>query len=100
MTYNEYLDICQIFARDSEAWLGIDDGAFYTTAQTSAGWEESCDNAHGGLDVSWAFHKTEKEVKEEAPGMYARLIVETVKCMIDNQESYDTMWEVVSAFND
>ncbi len=100
MTYDEYVAACKDFSKNSQEWIRMENGKFYTTNQTSEGWEESCDNAHGGLDVSWAFRKAEKDVEKEAPGMYARQIVETVKCMIDNQESHDTMWEVVSIFED
>ena len=100
MTYNEYAAACKNFSRNSQEWIGMDSRKFYTTSQTSEGWEESCDNAHGGLDVSWAFHRAEKDIEEEAPGMYARQIIETVKCMIDNRESYDTMWETANTFED
>ena len=100
MTYNEYLESCLIFSHDSQQYIGLDGTKFYTTPQNGTGWEESCDNSHGGLDVSWAFHFSEEKVKEEAPSMYARQIIESVRCMIDNEVDYDTMREVISQFED
>lgn len=100
MTYNEYLESCLIFSHDSQDYIGLDRAKFYTTTQNGTGWEESCDNANGGLDVSWSFHLPEEEVKKQAPSMYARQIVECVRAMIDNEVDYDTMREAISQFED
>ena len=31
------------------------------------GWTSSCDNAHGGVGVGWAFGKSEAEIRRLAP---------------------------------
>lgn len=54
MKFNDYLSACRQFSKDTAEWGALDSYKFYTT--TGDGWEESCDNASGGIDVSWAFH--------------------------------------------
>ena len=59
-----YAEICKSFSKDTAEWGGIDDFKFYTTKGTS--WEETSDNAHGGVDVSWAFHLPADEIEMRA----------------------------------
>jgi hypothetical protein len=65
MTIKEYVFICKKFAFDSREWYELPDGPWFTTAGIEE-WEESCDNAHGGIDVSWAFHKTDETIEAAA----------------------------------
>ena len=75
MNYKTYLEACKKFARDSEPWLRKDDCSFYVTRGDDSDWVESCDNACGGIDVSWAFHMTDEKIEQEAPERYAQEII-------------------------
>lgn len=59
-----YAEICKSFSKDTSEWGGLDDYSFYTTDSSS--WEETSDNAHGGVDVSWAFHLSDEEIEMRA----------------------------------
>ena len=59
-----YAEICKRFSNDTSEWGGLDDYKFYTT--DGAGWEETSDNAHGGVDVSWAFQLSDGEIEMRA----------------------------------
>lgn len=63
MTKNEYLKICIKFAEDTANWGGLEN-KFYSTH--TAGWVETADNEHGGIDVSWAFHKSQEYIEAHA----------------------------------
>lgn len=63
MTKNEYLKICVKFAADTANWGGLENKHYSTYA---AGWAETTDNEHGGIDVSWAFHKSPKYIEKHA----------------------------------
>lgn len=65
MLVKEYVESCVRFAHDTSKWPKLNGIKFYTTAP-DCGWEESCDNAHGGLDVSWAFHESAEVIAQEA----------------------------------
>lgn len=51
MTYYAYLNDCNDFARCSADWSDLDPRKPYITTN-GHGWQESCDNANGGIDVS------------------------------------------------
>lgn len=55
MNLNYYIEACKKFAEDTKEWGGLDRFKHYTSHDTD-GWRETSDNAHGGIDVSWAFH--------------------------------------------
>lgn len=100
MTYNEYLNACLDFAEKSQDWLGIDRTQFYTTSVDEGGWRESCDNAHGGIAVDWAFNLSAEKVRELCPGEYAREILGLMRSMVDDECDYDTMYDALAEFND
>ena len=100
MTYNEYLNACLDFAEKSQDWLWLDRTQFYTTSIDEGGWRESCDNAHGGIAVDWAFKLGAAKVRELCPGEYARQILDIMRCMIDDEDDYDTMRDMLEDFND
>lgn len=60
--YEAYLESCLAFAKDTTTWDNLPRSQHYTTDGHES-WEESCDNAHGGLDVRWAFHRAEDYIK-------------------------------------
>lgn len=99
MTYVSYLESCLAFAADTANWMGLNHWDYYTTSSID-GWCESCDNAHGGFGVSWAFHRTPEEIRNEAPGEYARVIVDEFRCALDNDCDRDTLYSVLSQFDD
>lgn len=98
MTYNEYLSASIDFARDTKNWSRLDSSKYYTTSNT--GWRDTCDNAHGGLDVSWAFRLRAQEVRDQCPGMYARAILDLVRTCLDNDCDSDTMYDILDDFHD
>lgn len=100
MTYNEYLNACLDFAEKSQDRLGIDRTQFYTTSVDEGGWRESCDNAHGGIAVDWAFKLSAEKVRELCPGEYAREILDLMRSMVDDECDYDTMYDALAEFND
>ena len=71
MTVEEYTKICLNFAEDTKNDGDLDDGRFFVTYR--GGWISSCDNAHGGIGLRWAFGKTEDEIRRLAPEMFAKL---------------------------
>lgn len=69
MNLEEYILTCKNFAHDTQDWGGLIDCKFYTTDGVGC-WDESFDNAHGGLDIAWAFHCTDEEIEAEARWRY------------------------------
>ena len=93
-----YADICKRFAADTKEWSRLDDSRFYTT--NHSGWCESCDNAHGGLDVSWAFHLDEKRIEESAAEELFELLMEKLRLALDDEwdiEGYDLIYGTFSS---
>lgn len=66
MTITAYTNAAIKFAKDSADWADMDTRAFYSTSGTDI-WAETCDNAHGGLLLDWAFHLSEDEIRTSAP---------------------------------
>ena len=65
LTVEEYTKICLRFAEDTKNDGDLDDGRFFVTYR--GGWMSSCDNAHGGVGVRWAFGKSAEEIRRLAP---------------------------------
>ena len=65
MTAEEYTEICLQFAEDTKNDGALDEGRFFVTYR--GGWMSSCDNAHSGVGVRWAFGKNETEIRRLAP---------------------------------
>ena len=76
-TLEEYREAVRKFLADSADWAGLEPYTFYTTGHYRYDWAETCDNAHGGLDLSWAFYATRDQGGTGAgpgrPGIYAPL---------------------------
>ena len=69
MNYNfkDYKNGVLSFASNTKEWDKLDEYKFYTACNSYDEWEETSDNANGGLDVSWAFHQeniTDVEILE------------------------------------
>lgn len=96
MTYTNFLLDCLDFAKKSSDWADLDH-PFYTT--NGNGWQESCDNNCGGIDVSWAFHCRADDIRKDAPQHYADAIIELVQLAIDDGWDADTMQSLVDQFS-
>lgn len=94
MLIQEYVKSCIQFSHDTYKWAELDDTKFYTTTP-NGGWEETCDNAHGGLDVSWAFKLTSGKIKEFGPQEFVNRCCEEITALIDNEVDYDTLRDAV-----
>jgi hypothetical protein len=59
--FQNYTKAVRKFIEDSKEWGALDQYKFYTCEMTVGepeivgAWKETPDNAHGGLDVAWAF---------------------------------------------
>lgn len=91
-----YTQSCKQFANDTKEWAALDEYKWYTTPGNAEGWEESPGNERGGIDVSWAFHKSEAEIEVEAPQQFVNLLLEAVDiaCDID----YDIVGNATNVF--
>lgn len=58
-TFSQYKEGLETFLRESEEWEELDRFRFYSANRF--GYYESCDNANGGLDVSWAFNAARED---------------------------------------
>lgn len=94
MTLDEYILTAKNFSRDTEDWGGLVDCKFYTT--DGAGyWDESPDNAHDGLDISWAFHCTGREIENEAKWRYESELEQELTDALDDRDFDLQQWHAV-----
>lgn len=84
MRISEYTEICLKFAKDTKNYNELDSYAFYTT-DGAFEWKESCDNAHGGLSVKWAFHKAAEYIKENAAQEMMDELCSLIQCALDDE---------------
>lgn len=70
----KYKQCCKDFAHESREWYQIDPYNYYQMNFGGSGWGETSDGGNGIFDVSWAFHKTAKEIEKEARGEFERMI--------------------------
>lgn len=85
MTVKTYIDNCLQFAQDTREWGGLDEYRFYSTKEFG-GWYESCDNAEGGLDVSWAFNLTAEQIRDEGAQRFVDELTTLIRCTADQCE--------------
>lgn len=98
MTYNEYLSDCLDFSKASRKWSEIDYRKPYITT-TGNGWEETCDNGNGGIDVKWAFHLSAADIRRDAPQRFADSFAELLQLAIDNDaRDPDQLQAIVDLF--
>lgn len=92
MTIQEYTNTCKAFAADTNGWAQVDQYKFYTT--NGDGWEESCDNANGGLDVSWAFSQPASKIERDAAQRFVDQLRELVALGRDDGW-HDDQWDAL-----
>lgn len=80
---NEYVEACIKFSKDTRKWIALDKYKFYKN--DCFGWYESCDGCKGGLDLSWAFHKSVQEIRTLAPEMFVEEIALLIRLARDDE---------------
>lgn len=98
INFKNYIMDAKKFSRDTSNLLELKDSKFYVTSKTS-GWEESCDNAYGGVDVSWAFHETEEEIEKQAVGRLYEMLIDELQLAIDEEYGLDQIQTVIDKYS-
>lgn len=93
MLIKDYTENCLKFAKETKKWNSLNPYSYYLTNGYS--WNETCDGNGGGLDVSWAFHMPNNEIKKNAPQEFINQIHGEIKTAIDNDLSADEIGELV-----
>lgn len=111
MNIKEYTESCLNFAKDTHNWLGLEEYKHYVTCDvgtyrddhgrfvTVQGWCESCDNAEDGIDVSWAFNKSESYIREHAPQEFVDKLLETIQVAIDDEWDEESLCKIIEKFS-
>ena len=86
MKYDEYLAACLKFAKDTRHWSYLPSGHFFTT-NGDGEYEESSDNANGGIDVKWAFKMTAEQVRKYAPQSFMDCCTDFLQLAVDDPEA-------------
>lgn len=98
MTFYAYLNDCNDFARCSADWSELDPRKPYITTN-GHGWQESCDNSNGGIDVSWAFHQDPADIFDYAAQHFADSFTQLLQLAIDNDDrDPDQLQAIVDLF--
>nr|DAF32280.1 MAG TPA: hypothetical protein [Ackermannviridae sp.] len=98
MTYNDYLADCLDFSKASWTWSELDPRKPFITTDGN-GWQETCDNSNGGIDVSWAFHLNADKVRAAAPQKFADAFTELLQLSIDDDaRDPDQLQAIVDLF--
>lgn len=98
MTFQGYLNACLKFAKDTENWSWLDRSHWFTT-NGGGDYEESCDNANGGIDISWSFRLRADKVRAAAPQKFADAFTESLQLAIDNDDrDPDQLQAIVDLF--
>lgn len=84
MGLDYYINVAIKFADDTREWGGLPEQGWYTTTNNTNDWIESSDNAHGGMDISWAFHLPESKIRELAPYEFINEIRELLQVAVDD----------------
>ena len=93
MLLKDYIESAKIFANETKDWKNLNEYAYYTTK--GDGWEESCDNASGGIDSSWAFHEDAEKIEKEAGQHLIDEIANRLEQGIDEGWDADQLQEVL-----
>lgn len=94
MKIHEYTRECIEFAHATESWGNLSPFNYYTTRGN--GWSESCDNDGGGIDVSWAFRKSDEFIKESAPQEFVDRIADLLRLGVDDEWDADQFSSILS----
>ena len=95
-TISAYTDACKKFSQDTQGWSCLPSTSFFTTR--GDGWEESSDNAHDGVDVSWAFKRSGPEIEEAAAGALYELLMEELQVAVDDGWDSEQISAIVEKF--
>lgn len=93
MLLKDYIEATKNFSEETKAWGNLNEYAYYTTTGNS--WEESCDNASGGIDISWAFHEDAEKIEKEAVQHLIDEIVDRLEQGIDEGWDAKQLQEVL-----
>lgn len=98
MTFQDYLNACLKFAKDTENWSWLDRSRWFTT-NGGGDYEESCDNANCGIDISWSFRLRADKVRAAAPQKFADAFTESLQLAIyDDARDPDQLQAIVDLF--
>ena len=97
MKLDDYIDKCKKFSKDTKKWAALDEYKLYTTSPIDC-WEETPDNAHGGIDVSWAFHMKAADIQKQAPQKFVDLLIDELYLM-DEPLYYEDMEKIAEKYN-
>lgn len=97
-TVKRYAEICKSFSRETEDWSYLPDEKFYTT-DGSFDWKESSDNAHGGIDVSWAFKLSDIEIDYAAAERLFELLMEEIQLAVSDEWEPDQLELTLEKFS-
>lgn len=95
MALDYYINVAIKFAEDTKEWGGLPEQQWYTTTNSTNNWIESSDNDHGGMDVSWAFHLSEKKIRELAPYQFINEIRELLQVAVDDGWDKDGLQSIL-----
>lgn len=98
MTFQDYKNACIKFAVDTKDWGNLGRYSRYTT--TGDGWEESCDNSNGGIDVSWAFWGNRNDPEKDARRFYEREYAALIQLADDDEWNDDQREYIKQIFED
>lgn len=94
MNISEYIDACIKFAKDTKSWSDLPQpGSCFTTEHSADLWTETSDNAHGGIDVSWAFHMPVSSIRKYAPQVFVDSLLEEIELAADDQWEHQSISE-------
>lgn len=99
MNVKKYISCCKKFAEDTQKWGKLDGCKFYTT-KDDWDWEETCDNAHGGFDVSWAFHMSAADIEKYAPQEFCEIVINILSWDFEDGFYYNTFRDKICEFMD
>lgn len=94
MKYIDFLEAAENVAEDTaewdKYWLVCSTAKEFITTDPSnkRKWSESCDNAHGGLDLKWAVLQPINRVKRVAPLKFIAQFIERLEFLEEIAEDY------------
>lgn len=74
------------FRNKETDWGGLEN-KYYSTYD--AGWVETADNEHGGVDVSWAFHQSQEYIEAHAAEQFL-FNLQSAMDLLEEAETKDT----------
>lgn len=83
-TVDRYADICKKFSHDTADLSSLSSFSFFTT-DGSFSWKETSDNAHNGIDVSWAFGLSDSEIEYIAAEQLFNLLYEEIELAVSDK---------------